>query len=37
MKRLENNMKTRNEKKKRNEPFDPFDSLYSNVVDNGNG
>ena len=36
MKRLENNMKTRNEQKILNEPCDPLDPLYSHV-ENSNG
>ena len=36
MKRLENNMKTRNEQKNLNEPCDPLDPLYSHV-ENSNG
>ena len=37
MKRFENNMKKRNELKKDNEPCDPLDPLYSNVIENSNG
>ena len=36
MKRLEDNMKTRNEQKNLNEPCDPLDPLYSHV-ENSNG
>ena len=37
MKRFENNMKKRNELKNDNEPCDPLDPLYSNVIENSNG
>ena len=37
MKRFEINLKKRNEIKNNNEPCDPLDPLYSNVVENSNG
>ena len=37
MKRLESNLKKRNELKNINEPCDPLDPLYSNVVEDSNG
>ena len=37
MKRFESNMKKKNELQNDNEPCDPLDPLYSNVIENSNG